>query len=226
MFMMRFDMRRSDDTTSTTELFAAAVDMVEWAETRGCPFVAVSEHHTSPDGYLPSPLLLASAMAARTKSVHIAIAAALLPFYDPIRLAEDMIVLDHISSGRVSYVLGLGYRPEEFALHRVPMRDRAKRADENLRVLLDALAGTEFEHAEGTVRVTPAPLTPGGPSIAWGGQSPAAARRAARFGLSFFAQTDGDELEAAYREECANQGHEPGACILPAPGSPTSMFVA
>src|ERR1700741_5190895 len=111
MFMMRFDLRRGHDTTSTSDLFAAAIEMVEWAETRGCGFVVVSEHHASADGYLPSPLLLPSAVAARTQHVHIAVAAALLPFYDPIRLAEDMAVLDHISRGRVSYVLGLGYRP-------------------------------------------------------------------------------------------------------------------
>jgi alkanesulfonate monooxygenase SsuD/methylene tetrahydromethanopterin reductase-like flavin-dependent oxidoreductase (luciferase family) len=219
--MMRFDMRNA-----TQASYAAAIDMAEWAESRGCFMVVVSEHHASPDGYLPSPLVLASAMAARTTQVPIAVAAALLPFYDPIRLAEDMIVLDHVSNGRVSYVLGLGYRPEEFALHGVPMGDRAKRADDNLEVLLDALAGKEFAHGEGTVRVTPAPLTPGGPSIAWGGQSPAAARRAARFGLSFFAQTDGDDLETAYRDECAELGREPGACILPTPDMPTSMFVA
>ena len=186
----------------------------------GCFMVGLSEHHASPDGYLPSPLVLAAAMAARTQQVSIMVAAALLPFYDPIRLAEDMSVLDHVSGGRVSYVLGLGYRPEEFALYRVPMRERARRADEHLRILLDALAGTAFPSEAGDVRVTPAPMTPGGPSIAWGGQSVAAARRAARFGLGFYAQTDGDELAAAYRDECAAQGREPGPCILPSPERP------
>ena len=54
----------------------------------------------------------------------------------------------------------------------------------------------------------------------------AAARRAARFGLGFYAQTDGDELAAAYRDECAAQGREPGPCILPSPEVPATMFVA
>jgi len=218
---MRFDMRHA-----TPASYAAAIDMAEWAETRGCFMIGLSEHHASPDGYLPSPLVLAAAMAARTRQVSIMVAAALLPFYDPIRLAEDMSVLDHVSGGRVSYVLGLGYRPEEFALYRVPMRDRARRADEHLRVLLDALAGTAFPSEAGDVRVTPTPMTPGGPSIAWGGQSVAAARRAARFGLGFYAQTDGDELAAAYRDECAALGREPGPCILPSPDVPATMFVA
>ena len=64
MFMMRFDLRRRDDTTSTAELVRAAVEMAEWAESRGCAFVVLSEHHASPDGYLPSPMLVASAIAA------------------------------------------------------------------------------------------------------------------------------------------------------------------
>jgi alkanesulfonate monooxygenase SsuD/methylene tetrahydromethanopterin reductase-like flavin-dependent oxidoreductase (luciferase family) len=224
MFLMRFDMRAPFG--GGPELYRAAIDMVEWAESRGCVAAVVSEHHASPDGYLPSPLVLASAMAARTERLPIVVAAALLPFYDPIRLAEDISVLDHVSNGRVSYVFGLGYRAEEFALHRVPMRERARRADENLTLLLDALSGRSFDAGDGMVSVTPAPCSPGGPAISWGGQSVAAARRAARFGLDFFAQTDGPELEAAYREECARHGREPGNCNLPNPDLPMTMFVA
>ena len=68
--------------------------------------------------------------------------------------------------------------------------------------------------------------TPGGPAIAWGGQSVAAARRAARFGLGFLAQTDGDELAAAYRDECAAQGREAGHMHPAEPRHPATMFVA
>jgi alkanesulfonate monooxygenase SsuD/methylene tetrahydromethanopterin reductase-like flavin-dependent oxidoreductase (luciferase family) len=226
MFLMRFDMRSPYGGTATTELYNTAIEMAEWAETRGCVTVALSEHHASPDGFLPSPLVLAAAVAARTKHVPIFVAAALLPFYDPIRLAEDIAVLDHVSNGRVSYVLGLGYRPEEFALYGQSMRDRARRADAKLEVLLAALAGETFERDGQRVQVTPAAHSPRGPLIAWGGQSVAAARRAARFGLDFFAQTDTPELEAAYREECARQGRAPGNCTLANPDLPMTMFVA
>src|SRR4051812_4089551 len=226
MFLLRFDMR-APDPARRTDLYQAAIEMAEWAETRGCAAVAVSEHHASPDGFLPSPLVLASAMAARTQHVAIMIAAALLPFYDPVRLAEDIAVLDHVSNGRVSYVFGLGYRPEEFALYGLSMRDRARRADDNLRVLLDALAGkTVVDGDAGALRVTPAPRTAAGPSIAWGGQSVAAAKRAARFGLDFFAQTNGEQLDTAYREECLRHGREPGNIMLPDPSMPATMFVA
>ena len=132
MFIMRFDLRCAGTETTTSELIRATIEMAAWAETRGCVLVGLSEHHASPDGYLPSPLVLASAIAARTEQVHIMIAAALLPFYDPVRLAEDMAVLDHIAGGRVSYVFGLGYRPEEFAMYGIEMRDRAEVAERNL----------------------------------------------------------------------------------------------
>lgn len=214
--MMRFDMRSPAGGAATTELYAAALDMVAWAETRGCVMTVLSEHHASPDGYLPSPIVLASAMAARTTQMHFMVAAALLPLYDPVRLAEDMAVLDHVSGGRVSYVFGIGYRREEYEQFGVPYERRGRVADEKLVALLDALRGG----------VTPAPATAGGPAISWGGQSTAAARRAARFGLDFLAQTDGDELEAAYRDEAARLGTTPGNCMLPTPGQPLTVFVA
>ena len=71
------------------------------------------EHHGSADGYLPSPTDAGSG----GRLPHAAVALNLiliLPFYDPVRLAEDMSVLDILSAGRASYVLALGYRPEEY----------------------------------------------------------------------------------------------------------------
>ncbi len=55
MFTMRFDMRAHPQGPPLQELYAAALDMAEWAESRGCVGVQVSEHHASPDGYLPAP---------------------------------------------------------------------------------------------------------------------------------------------------------------------------
>ena len=95
----------------TTELYAAAIDMCAWAETRGAIVAVLSEHHGAEDGHLPSPLMLASAIAARTERLAIMLAAVVLPFWDPVRLAEEMSVLDIISNGRVSYAFGIGHRP-------------------------------------------------------------------------------------------------------------------
>ncbi len=225
--MLRFDLRAPvDGPAPIADLYAAAVDMAVWAENHGALAAILSEHHASPDGYLPAPLVLASAMAARTTTLPITVAALLLPLHDPIRLAEDMAVLDIVSRGRVTYVAGLGYRPEEYAMFGRPLGDRGRRMEECLVALRTAWTGEPFEFEGRPVQVTPTPVTPGGPLLMYGGGSVAAARRAARFGLSFFAQTSAPGLEDAYAAECARVGTEPGMCIVPAPGAPTTVFVA
>jgi alkanesulfonate monooxygenase SsuD/methylene tetrahydromethanopterin reductase-like flavin-dependent oxidoreductase (luciferase family) len=200
--------------------------MSEWGDERGALSIVCSEHHASPDGYLPSPLVLAAAIAARTSTVPITVAALLVPLHDPVRLAEDMAVLDVISRGRVAYVVGLGYRPEEYAMFGRSLSTRGRRMDECLTVLRRAWAGEEFTYEGRTVLVTPRPLTPGGPLLMCGGGSTAAARRAARFGLGFFAQAWSPGLEDAYRDECARLGNEPGMCFVPSPQTATTIFVA
>jgi alkanesulfonate monooxygenase SsuD/methylene tetrahydromethanopterin reductase-like flavin-dependent oxidoreductase (luciferase family) len=226
MFMMRFDMRAPELGASTSDLYAAAIEMSSYAETRGAITAAVCEHHTMADGYLPSPLVLATAIAARTSTLPIMTAALVLPLYDPIRLAEDMVVLDIISGGRVSYIMAVGYRPEEFEHHGADFRRRGRLVDDQLALLLRAKTGEPFEHDGRRIHVTPAPVTPGGPAVIWGGGSPAAARRAGRFGLDFIAQGGGSELEEIYASEARANGHEPGFCMIPPIDMATTVFVA
>ena len=222
---MRFDMRApGKDAAARAALYRAALDMAAWADTRGCASIVISEHHASDDGYLPSPFPMAAAMAAVTVNSPIVIAAALLPLYDSVRLAEDMVVVDHISGGRCMFVLAVGYRPVEYELHGVDYEQRGRIADEKLTALLDALRSASDGTATAPL-LTPAPFTPGGPLIAWGGGTKVAARRAGRFGVSFFAQTDRQGLKEAYEEASRVAGHEPGMCILPSPGAPLSVFV-
>lgn len=225
MYTMRFDLRGSNGTAATS-LYPAALDMAAWGEQNGCLAVVVSEHHCSEDGYLPSPVVMASAMAGRTSSVAIVIAAAILPFYDPIRLAEDLIVLDLVSGGRVAVVLGLGYRPEEFDLYGVPMSDRGRLAEERLALLLAALREGEVKSGDRRGAVWPRPRSTAGPNIAYGGSTPVAARRAARHGLDFVAQTADDSLRAVYLAEVERVGGTPGNVTVPSPRTPLALFVA
>ncbi len=224
MFTMRFDMRAPGGVDTMPALYEAAIGMAEWAEGRGGVTCIISEHHASPDGYLPSPLLLASAMAARTSHMPFTIGAALMPFYDPVRLAEDMAILDIISDGRVSYVMALGYRPEEFAMFGVDWDERGAVADQKLTILLRALSGEEFDVDGRHVHVTP--VSPRPIQISWGGGTKPAARRAGRHGLGFFAEGGGPGLQEVYETEARAHGHEPGLCLIPTPGTPTTMFVA
>jgi alkanesulfonate monooxygenase SsuD/methylene tetrahydromethanopterin reductase-like flavin-dependent oxidoreductase (luciferase family) len=227
VYGLRFDMRVAPDgSASATELYRAAIEMAEWGEVNGCQRVLISEHHRSPDGYLPSPLVLATAIAARTTSVPIVIGALLLNFYDPIKLAEDIAVLDIVSGGRVSYVIGLGYRAEEYEMFGVDMAARGTVMDHKLAALQRALRGEEFEYDGRRVQVTPAPVTPGGPTLRYGGFSLAAARRAGRFGLDMFAMGPTPGLEEAYRAAAAGAGVTPGVCFIPTRVDPTSVFVA
>jgi alkanesulfonate monooxygenase SsuD/methylene tetrahydromethanopterin reductase-like flavin-dependent oxidoreductase (luciferase family) len=226
VFILRFDMRAPSSGAPAPDLYAAALEMGEWAESRGCLSAVVCEHHGVEDGYLPSPVVLATAMAARSTTLPINVAVVVLPLYDPVRLAEEMAVLDVISRGRVSYVAALGYRPEEYEMLGVDFHRRGRLADEKLALLLRAKTGEPFEHDGRRIHVTPAPFTPGGPLVAWGGGSPAAARRAGRFGLGFLGPRGGSELRAAYEEAARAAGHEPGMCFLPEADAPTTVFVA
>lgn len=224
MFSMRFDMRAPAWAAPASRLYPAALDMVQWAEGRGLAIVVLSEHRASADGFLPSPITMAAALAARTRSVPISIAALLLPQYNPVRLAEDMAVADLLSGGRISYTLGIGYRPEEFDSLGLSFTTRGELAENGLDVLLRALKGEPFEHDGRTVFARPAPARP--IDIAYGGKTVTAAHRAARFGLNFNAQNDDPVIAEAYRRECERLGRTPGRVGAPAAGAPLTVFVA
>lgn len=225
MFLMRFDLRTSAEADAAT-LYRAALDMAEWGEQHGCFSMVLCEHHCVDDGYLPSPVVMASAVAARTSTLPIMIAAAVLPFYDPVRLAEDLIVLDNVSRGRSTVVLGLGYRPEEFELYGVPMAQRGRVVEERLAVLLSALREGKVDDGARRGKVQPRPFTVGGPPLAYGGSSPAAARRAARYGLDFIAQSGDESLRGAYLAEAEHRGVDPGNVLIPPVEAPLALFVA
>jgi len=226
MFLMRFDMRAPSTGAPAAALYAAALDMASWADSRGCLSVVVSEHHAAEDGFLPAPVVLASALAARTTKMPITIAVVLLPLYDAVRLAEEMVVLDILSGGRVMWVAAVGYRREEFDMYGVDFSRRGEIAEEQLGIVLRAKTGEPFAHRGRLIHVTPSPLTPGGPLVAWGGGSAAAARRAGRHGIGFFAQKGDAELRKIYQDTCRASGHEPGMCLLPSRDDPTAVFVA
>ena len=154
------------------------------------------------------------------------VGAVLLNLYDPIKLAEDMIVLDLIAQGRVSFTIGLGYRPEEYAMFGAAMAGRGKLIEGKLDALLRALRGETFEYEGRPVNVTPRPHTEGGPMVAYGGQSPAAARRAGRFGLNFLAGGGDASLADIYEQAAKDAGHTPGMAVIPDGVAPTTLYVA
>jgi alkanesulfonate monooxygenase SsuD/methylene tetrahydromethanopterin reductase-like flavin-dependent oxidoreductase (luciferase family) len=210
LFGLRFDFRNPALAgTTMADRYAAAIEMAAWADGLGCMSIAVSEHHGSEDGYLPSPIAMLAAMAARTANVRFMIAALIAPFYDPLRLAEDLVVLDNLSRGRVDVIVAGGYVPGEFAMFEVPMRERARRVTEAVAVLKAAFRGEPFEYRGRTVHITPGPFRPGGPAVLLGGSSEAAARRAARIADGFLPSVP--DVWDVYRDELRHLGRpDPG----------------
>jgi alkanesulfonate monooxygenase SsuD/methylene tetrahydromethanopterin reductase-like flavin-dependent oxidoreductase (luciferase family) len=226
MFTLRFDMRAPAGFAPASDLYAAAIEMCEWAEDRGAVVAVLSEHHGTEDGHLPSPQILASAIAARTKHLAILLAAVPITFWDPVRLAEEMSVLDIISKGRVSYAFGIGHRLEEYEHFGVDPRGRGRLADESLALLRTLLRGDPVDHDGRRIHVTPRPVTPNGPYMWIAGGSQPAARRAARYGLGFISQAAAPALKESYEIECRANGFEPGPAQFPIVGAPTTVFVA
>jgi len=220
VFALRFDFRNPAFAgTGMGERYAAALDMVEWADQRGFMMVTLSEHHGFTDGYLPAPLQLAAAITARSKNMGVTIAAIPAPLHDPLHMAEEIAVLDLLSQGRVNVVLTNGYVDTEFAMYDVPMKERAKRTTEMVETLRKAWTGEEFEFRGRTVRVTPTPFQNGGPPIILGGSVEAAARRAARIADGFMPSSPG--IWEFYRDEKVKLGQEdPGPYF----GGDTSFF--
>jgi alkanesulfonate monooxygenase SsuD/methylene tetrahydromethanopterin reductase-like flavin-dependent oxidoreductase (luciferase family) len=206
---LRFDIRGAGLAVSSQALCAAAIEQAVWAERNGFDAILFSEHHGTEDGYCPSPMILASAIAARTQSIRLHLGALVVPLSDPIRLAEDVCVLDNISNGRVDVTVGAGYVPSEFAMFGVDIRQRAKLMDEGIVAMRNAFTGQPFKYRDRPVRVSPKPVQPGGPKIYVAGAVKASALRAARLGDGFFPTVYNAELMTLYREECERLGKAP-----------------
>ncbi|MEI7594059.1 MAG: LLM class flavin-dependent oxidoreductase [Actinomycetes bacterium] len=223
--IIRFDLRAPGlEPAEAQRLYSASIEMAEWVDSRGFDMLVLSEHHASPDGYLPSPLVLGAAMAARTTRIALWISALLVPLHDPIRLAEDLAILDLISAGRLSIVTGLGYRPIEYGLFDKEWSRRGRILDENLDVMIQAWTGEPFAYRGEMVQVTPRPVQRPHPTVMIGGGGSAAAKRAARLGFSMFPSTDDPELFRTYRQECERLGTTPG--FVGRPSGPGTLFVA
>ena len=108
---MRFDLRAPPWGASPVRLYRASLDMAAWADDLGFDLIRISEHHAAEDGYCPSPFVLAAAIAARTQRARLRLNALILPLRDPVRVAEDLAVLDLVSAGRIEAVIG-GRLPE------------------------------------------------------------------------------------------------------------------
>jgi probable F420-dependent oxidoreductase len=173
------------------------------AEASGFDSCFFGEHHQDRDGFLPSPLIVAAAVAARTTRLRVGTSVILLPLHHPVRVAEDVITLDLVSRGRVVLGVGIGYQPSDFAAFAVPMEERTTRFEESLEILRLCWAGERFSYRGRhytleDVQIRPRPFQRPGPPLWIGASVPAAARRAGRVADGFVG-TPSTSLENATR---------------------------
>jgi len=208
LFNLSFDMRSPDFGAPTAKLYAEALDMCAWGDTRGFSYVTVMEHHGAKDGYLPTPFLMGAAVAARTKNLRIQLGAVILPLHDPVKVAEQIAVLDLISNGRVDVVFGAGYVVSEFAMFKRKLNERGKSMDEGIDIIIRALKGERFKADGREIFIRPLPVQKPHPPIYIGGGVPATAKRAAHFGAHLYPLDPA--IIPLYKEECAKLGKKPG----------------
>jgi len=213
----------ADPTARHGSRYLAALDMAEFVDKQGFTAVSGEEHHLAATSWLPSPLILAAAIAGRTHNVRISVNALIVPLYDPVRLAEDIAVLDNLTQGRFSFVAGMGYRPEEYHAAGKDWSQRAALMDHCLTVLLKAWSDHPFEHEGTLINVTPKPHTRPHPIFFVGGMTAAAARRAARFGLPFSPPMAMPDVEAVYERELRRHG-KTGFVYHPENGSTVTLL--
>src|SRR5207244_9943754 len=115
--------------------YREALEEVTRAEELGYDSVWMEEHHAVPDHYWPSPLTVLAGFATRTSRVVLGTDILVAAFYHPVRLAEDVALLDVMSNGRVTLGIAIGYKPDEFALYGVELEKRGARFEEQLRIM-------------------------------------------------------------------------------------------
>ena len=128
------------------EMYGQALEWAALAEALGFDSVWFAEHHFSNYGYIPNPLLMIVKAAQVTKRVRLGTAVLVLPFWHPLRIAEDIAMTDQLTEGRLEVGVARGYQPYEFARFGISMAEARERTDECLEVLLRALSQDGFEY--------------------------------------------------------------------------------
>lgn len=199
------------------QFYASRLDQIAAAEGLGFDSAWLTEHHFCDDGYTPSPLVIAAAIAARTRNMHIGTNLMLLPLHDPVRMAEDCATVSLLSGGRFDLGVGIGYRQLEFDQFGRQLSHRPSLVEEGIEVIRRSWSGKPVNFSGkrftvGDLSVTPAPVH--APKILLGGMAPPAIDRAARIADGFLC-TGGLGIDN-YCEALLNQGKtlEQGNVVL------------
>ena len=163
------------------------LDEVVLGEELGFDSVWLEEHHGVKNHYWPSPLIGLAGIATRTELLLLGTDIMVMPFYHPVRVAEDAAMLDIMSQGRFILGAAIGYKPDEFDLYQVPLEKRGARFEEAIQ-LIKLLWTQEEVDFEGTyyqvkgLKIEPRPSSQPHPPVWLGGWGELSLRRAARLG--------------------------------------------
>src|SRR5581483_9940053 len=199
---------------SFVEVYAETLRQIQYAEDLGYDTIWLTEHHFAEDGYSPSVMPIAGAVAARTRRARIGSYLALTSFNNAIRFAEDAATVDLLSNGRLDLALGMGYAPHEFTGFGVPQSERRSRYLEFMDVI-QGLWTNEYFSYQGrhyqidNARLMPKPVQSPHPPIWVGARAPAALDRAAAAGFHFAGGTGNVEEQRVYDEALLRHGRRP-----------------
>ncbi|OBK26236.1 LLM class flavin-dependent oxidoreductase [Mycobacterium asiaticum] len=205
------------DPRTLGELIRAALELAQWGESRGITTISVDEHHVTGHGWSCNPIMAASMFLARTSRLIASVDCALGPMWNPVRLAEDIALVDNMSRGRLHTTVGLGYRTVEFDSLGVDFSRRGKLMDILIERMLSIWSGTDTGVCTGT-------WTKPHPPLYVGGGSRATARRAARFRLPLSLADHLPDVAEHYRQLCAEAGATPFV-IMPGPVNRGMIFL-
>jgi alkanesulfonate monooxygenase SsuD/methylene tetrahydromethanopterin reductase-like flavin-dependent oxidoreductase (luciferase family) len=213
LLTIRYDFRAPSFGAPSRVLYATAIEQTVWADQLGFDEVHFPEKHGADDGYSSTPMMIGAAVASRTTNIRIWLSALVAALHDPIRLAEDLAILDVISGGRLGVTLGLGYRQSEFSMFGVDKRRRVPLLAETFQILEQAWTGEPFTYRGHDVVIRPTPIQKPRPPLFIGGMTEASARRAARYGDGYIPAAVDPGLFQIYEQECRRLGRTPGPPI-------------
>ena len=200
------------------------MDEAQLAEEHGFDSCFFGEHHQDRDGFLPSPLIVATAVASRTRRLVVGTSVILLPLHHPVQLAEDVVTLDIVSRGRIILGVGLGYQPADFRAFGVLMENRVGLLEEGIEIIRKCWSGRPFsfsgKHYQlDEVQVLPPPFQKPSPPLWIGASTPPGARRAGRLADGFVAGPSTDlegtaRLVETYRQAAIRTGREPQVVLM------------
>jgi alkanesulfonate monooxygenase SsuD/methylene tetrahydromethanopterin reductase-like flavin-dependent oxidoreductase (luciferase family) len=136
-----------DRTVPLNSVYETALERFSIMDQTGYDAVWLAEHHFSTFSVCPSVHMMGTMAAARTKRLRIGTAVSLAPFYNPLRLAEEVALLDVLSGGRVNWGAGRGFERSEFAAFNIPGEESAARFHETVEIVLKAWTNQRVTHA-------------------------------------------------------------------------------